>query len=156
MPRKPNRNLEPRIQNRRAQHDYFIDWKLECGIALFGSEVKSLRQGKAQLREAYAAVERGQLILFQCHIDPYLHANLMNHIPLRERRLLAHKREIAKLADASKLRGVTLIPLEMYFKDGRVKVTIAVARGKRMEDKRAAIKEKELTQDIRRAMTTRQ
>ena len=80
----------------------------------------------------------------------------MNHIPLRERRLLAHKREIAKLADACKLRGVTLIPLEMYFKDGRVKVTIAVARGKRMEDKRAAIKEKELTQDIRRAMTTRQ
>lgn len=152
---KESANVSPRINNRKALHDYFIDSKLECGISLVGSEVKSLRQGKAQLQEAYAAVERGQLFLFQCHIDPYEKANLMNHEPLRQRRLLAHKREIAKLADACKDRGVTLVPLALYFKDGRVKVELAVARGKKYEDKRASIKKKEMEQDIRRAMSHR-
>jgi SsrA-binding protein len=148
-------NLAPRIANRKALHDYFIDARLECGVMLVGSEVKSLRLGKAQLQEAYAAVERGELFLFQCHVDPYDKANYMNHDPLRVKKLLAHKKEIAKLADASKTKGVTLVPLALYFKDGRVKVEIAVARGKRQEDKRRSIKEKEMTQDIRRAMTTR-
>ncbi len=148
-------NVAPRINNRRALHDYFIDAKLECGIVLVGSEVKSLRLGKAQLQEAFARVERGELILYQCHIDPYEKSNLMNHEPLRERKLLAHKKEIEKLADATRDRGVTLIPLALYFKDGRAKVEIAVARGKRQEDKRRSIKEKEMKQDVRRAMTKR-
>jgi len=148
-------NLAPRIANRKALHDYFIDARLECGIALQGSEVKSLRLGKAQLQEAYARVEGGQLVLHQCHIDPYEQANVMNHEPLRERRLLAHRREIKKLADATRDQGVTLIPLALYFKEGRVKVEIAVARGKRHEDKRRSIKEKEIKQDMRRAMTRR-
>ncbi|HEX8912213.1 MAG TPA: SsrA-binding protein SmpB [Humisphaera sp.] len=148
-------NLAPRINNRKALHDYFIDARLECGIALQGSEVKSLRLGKAQLQESYARIEKGQLVLYQCHIDQYEQANLMNHIPLRERRLLAHRREIKKLELATQDPGVTLVPLALYFKDGRVKVEIAVARGKRREDKRRSIKEKEMKQDVRRAMTRR-
>jgi SsrA-binding protein len=153
--KKSGPNLSPRIANRKALHDYFIDAKLECGIVLLGSEVKSLRLGKAQLQEAYAAVEKRQLSLFQCHIDPYDKANLMNHEPLRVRRLLAHRTEIEKLEAATKDRGVTLIPLAIYFKEGRVKVEIAVARGKRHEDKRRSIKEKEMKKDIRRAMSHR-
>ncbi|MDB5296884.1 MAG: SsrA-binding protein [Phycisphaerales bacterium] len=153
--RKRAANMEPRIANRKATHDYFIDSKLECGIVLVGSEVKSLRLGKAQLQEAFARVEKGELILHQCHIDQYEKSNLMNHVPLRERKLLAHKREIAKLAEATKDHGVTLVPLAVYFKDGRVKVEIGVGRGKRQEDKRRSIKEKEMKQDVRRAMTRR-
>jgi SsrA-binding protein len=149
-------NLEPRIANRKALHDFFIDARLECGIVLLGSEVKSLRLGKAQLQQAFARVDRGELFLFQCHIDPYDKANIANHLPLRDRKLLAHKREIAKLETASKVRGVTLVPLAIYFKDGRVKVEIAVGRGKRTEDKRQSIKEKEMKQDIRRATSQRQ
>jgi len=152
---KGKANLSPRIENRRAWHDYFIEAKLECGIVLKGTEVKSLRLGKAQLQEAFARVEKGELILHQCHIDPYEKSNQMNHEPLRERKLLAHKKEIEKLAAATRDRGVTLIPLALYFKDGRAKVEIAVARGKRQEDKRRSIKEKEMKQDIRRAMTRR-
>ena len=148
-------NLSPRISNRKALHDYFIDSKLECGIVLQGSEVKSLRMGKAQLQEAFARIEKGELILHQCHIEQYEKANIMNHVPLRERKLLAHKREIAKLETATQNHGVTLVPLAMYFKDGRVKVEIAVARGKRQEDKRQSIKEKEMKRDVRRAMTQR-
>jgi len=158
MARKDARNTAhhtPRIVNRKALHDYFIDSRLECGIVLVGSEVKSLRAGQAQLQEAFARIERGELILHQCHIDPYDKSNQLNHLPLRERKLLAHKREIAKLLEATKDRGVTLIPLALYFKDGRVKVELAVARGKHREDKRASIKEKEMKRDVRRAMTTR-
>ena len=153
--RRESANLSPRIANRKALHDFFIDARLECGIVLVGSEVKSLRLGKAQLQEAFARVDQGELVLYQCHIDPYDKANYMNHDPLRERKLLAHKKEIEKLAAATRDRGVTLIPLAVYFKDGRVKVEIAVARGKRQEDKRRSIKEKEMKQDLRRAMSKR-
>ena len=156
MSRKNAANLCPRIVNRKAQHDYFIDSKLECGIVLVGSEVKALRAGKAQIADAFAKIERGELVMHQCHIEHYEQANLMNHIPLRPRKLLAHRREIKRLAEATKDHGVALIPLAMYFKDGRVKVEIGVGRGKRREDKRASIKEKEMKRDMRRAMTTRQ
>jgi SsrA-binding protein len=153
--RRESANLAPRIANRKALHDFFIDARLECGIVLVGSEVKSLRLGKAQLQEAFARSSGGNWFLYQCHIDPYDKANYMNHEPLRERKLLAHKKEIEKLAAATRDRGVTLIPLALYFKDGRAKVEIAVGRGKRQEDKRRSIKEKEMKQDIRRAMTRR-
>lgn len=150
------KNDGPRISNRRALHEYFIESKLECGIALMGSEVKSLRAGKGQLQEAFARVERGQLILHQAHIDPYAPATKFNHDPLRERKLLAHKREIRKLEQATQQKGVTLIPLAMYFKDGRVKVEIGVARGKQQHDKRDTIRKKEQDRELRRIMSRRQ
>ncbi|HYO09550.1 MAG TPA: SsrA-binding protein SmpB [Tepidisphaeraceae bacterium] len=149
-------NLAPRINNRRALHDYFIEAKLECGIALQGSEVKSLRDGKGQLQDAYAAVEKGQLILFQAYIDPYTKAAIAyNHEPTRPRRLLAHKREIKKLADAATQKGTTLIPLAIYFKGGRAKVELGVAKGKQHHDKRDSIRKKEMDRDVRRAMSHR-
>jgi len=153
---KEKRNLAPRIENRKAWHDYFIEAKLECGIALLGSEVKALRDGKATLQDAYAAVERGQLILFQCHIDPYTKAAIAyNHEPTRPRRLLAHRREIKKLDDATQQKGTTIIPLAIYFKEGRAKVEIGVARGKQQHDKRDTIRKKEMDRELRRATTRR-
>ncbi len=152
---KPNANLAPRINNRRALHEFFIIAKLECGIALMGSEVKSLREGKAQLQEAFARVENGELILHGCHIDPYSKASKYNHEPLRERKLLAHKREIKKLVQETRERGVTLIPLAIYFKGGRAKVEIGVAKAKQQHDKRQSIKKKEQDRELRRAMTRR-
>jgi SsrA-binding protein len=149
-------NLAPRIVNRRALHDYHIDAKLECGIALVGSEVKALRHGLAQLQEAYCRVEHGRLVLHGAHIDPYKQAAIVyNHEPRRPRYLLAHKREIRKLAAAQDERGVTLIPLAIYFKDGRAKVEIAIAKGKQAWDKRAAIKKKESDRELRRAQSYR-
>jgi SsrA-binding protein len=153
---KGAKNLSPRIENRRAWHEYFIDAKLECGIALKGSEVKSLRDGKAQLNDAFATVERGQLMLHGCHIDPYAKSALAyNHEPRRDRRLLAHRREILKLGKAASERGVTLVPLAIYFKDGRAKVEIGVAKGKHQHDKRDAIRKKEQDREVRRAMSKR-
>jgi SsrA-binding protein len=150
------KNLSPRIENRRAWHEYHIDAKLECGIALQGSEVKSLRDGKAQISEGFARVERGRLILYDCHIDPYTKAALAyNHEPKRPRQLLAHRREIKKLDGETHQRGTTLIPLAIYFKDGRAKVELGVARGKQHHDKRDAIRKKEQDREIRRAMSHR-
>ena len=149
-------NLAPRINNRRALHEYHIDARLECGIVLLGSEVKSLRAGRAQLHDAFARVERGELILHDLHIDPYEKASVANHVPAAERKLLAHRREIKKLEAATQERGTTLIPLAIYFKDGRAKVELAVARGKQHFDKRASIKEREMDRDLRRAMSHRQ
>jgi SsrA-binding protein len=147
-------NNAPRIANRRALHEYFIEAKLECGIALMGSEVKSLRDGKGQLQESFCRIERGQLILHGCHIDPYGPATKFNHEPLRERRLLAHRREIKKLEQATaNTKGVTIIPLALYFKDGRVKVEIGLARGKQQHDKRDTIRKKEQDRELRRVMS---
>ena len=150
------KDSSPRISNRRALHDFFITAKLECGIALMGSEVKSLREGKANLADSYAAIENGQLILRNCHIDPYEPATRFNHLPTRERRLLAHRREIRKLEAESSQKGVTLIPLAIYFKDGLAKVEIGVGKGKREYDKRQTIRKKEQDRDLRRLMTKRQ
>ncbi len=155
MPRDDAANFSPRINNRRAMHDYFIEAKIECGIVLVGSEVKSLRLGRAQLQESFARIERNVLILHNCHIDPYDKANLLNHLPLRERKLLVHKRELRRLEDALKQPGTTLIPLAMYFKDGRAKLELGVARGKQQHDKRETIKRKEQDRELRRAMTHR-
>ena len=153
---KGKANLSPRIENRKAWHDYHIDAKLECGIALQGTEVKSLREGKGMINDAFARVERGQLILYDAHIDPYTKAAIVyNHEPKRARRLLAHHREIKKLDEATQIKGTTLIPLAIYFKDGRAKVEIGVARGKQHHDKRDAIRKKEQDREIRRAMSHR-
>jgi SsrA-binding protein len=153
---KKDDKFSPRITNRRALHDYFIEAKLECGIALMGSEVKSLRLGMAQLTESFARIEKGILILHQCHIDPYKAATIYNHEPMRERKLLAHKKEIRKLEAELKVRGTTLIPLAMYFnEDGRAKVELGVARGKQQHDKRETIKRKEQDRELRRATMQR-
>jgi SsrA-binding protein len=149
-------NLSPRINNRRALHEYFIDAKLECGLMLVGSEVKSLRAGKAQLQDAFAKVINGELFLIGAHIDPYEKAALTyNHEPRRDRKLLVHKRELKKLAGELDERATTLVPLAIYFKNGRAKVEIGVARGKQQHDKRASIKKKEMDREIRKAMTHR-
>lgn len=156
MPRKDHPNWSPRITNRRALHDYEITAKLECGIVLTGSEVKSLRLGKAQLNEAFARIEGGELILHGMHIDPYEKATLAwNHDPNRERKLLAHRREIKKLAQETSTKGTALIPLALYFKEGRAKVELGVGRGKKMHDKRDSIRKKEQERDLRRMMSHR-
>ena len=149
-------NMEPRINNRRALHEYFIEAKIECGIVLVGSEVKALRNGKASLQEAFARVDNGELVLYACHIDPYDQASYLNHLPTRERKLLVHRREIKKLADMTREKGTTLIPLAIYFKGGKVKVELGVAKGKQQHDKRQTIREKEQARDVRRAMSRRQ
>jgi SsrA-binding protein len=153
---KKSRNLEPRINNRRALHDFFIEAKVECGMALVGTEVKSLREGKAQLNDSFARVEDGRLILHNCHIDPYTKSAIVyNHDPIRERVLLVHKRELKKLSAETSERGVTLIPLAIYFKDGRAKLELGVAKGKKQHDKRETIKRKEMDRELRRATTQR-
>ncbi|HZK80624.1 MAG TPA: SsrA-binding protein SmpB [Humisphaera sp.] len=158
MSGKRKENLEPRIANRKALHDYFISAKLECGIVLVGSEVKSLRAGRAQLQDAWVAVEHGQLILHGAHIDPYEKAaSVYNHEPRRDRKLLAHRREIKRLANETAEKATTLIPLAIYFKGGRAKIEIGVAKGKQQHDKRDTIKRKEMDRELRRTtMTHRQ
>lgn len=146
----------PRVNNRRATHDYFITARIECGIVLVGSEVKSLRDGKAQLQDAYARIENGELFLHGAHIDPYEKAALAyNHDPRRPRKLLVHRREIKKLEGETSIKGTTLIPLAIYFKGGRAKVEIGVGHGKQQHDKRDAIRKKEMDREIRRAMSHR-
>jgi len=154
--RNAKHNLSPRIANRRALHEYFIEGKLECGIALQGSEVKSLRDGKAQINDAFAKIEHGELMLYQCHIDPYTQAaSAYNHEPTRPRKLLAHRREIKKLEGEMSQKSTTLVPLAIYFKDGRAKVEIGVARGKQQHDKRDTIRKKEMDRELRRATSRR-
>jgi SsrA-binding protein len=148
---KPKANTSPRIVNRRAMHDYFISAKIECGMALLGSEVKALRDGLAQLHESFARIERGELFLYGAHIDPYKKASAVyNHEPTRARKLLVHKREIRKLEAETARKGVTLIPLAIYFKDGRAKLELGVAEGKQQHDKRDSIKKREQDRELRR------
>ena len=152
---KPEHML--RITNRRATHDYFIEVKVECGVVLVGTEVKSLRAGLGQINDAFAQLRQGELYLVNSYIDPYTKAAIVyNHEPRRERKLLIHKRERLKLEEEMETKGTTLIPLAMYFKDGKVKVEIGVGRGKQRHDKREAIKRAEVDREIKRAMTIRQ
>lgn len=154
MPSRGDPNFNPRINNRKAFHEYFIESKLECGIVLLGSEVKSLRAGRCQLAEAFARVERGELILHGCHIDPY-EKDAIGHDPVRERKLLVHRREIKRLADETSQRGTTLVPLAIYFKEGRAKLELGVGRGKQQHDKRQSIKKREMDREMRKAMSHR-
>lgn len=130
--------LEERVlaKNRSASHEYQFFERREAGIVLLGSEVKSVMEGRVQLKESYVAVRDGEVWLFNAHISPYSHANRANHDPLRTRKLLLHKREIAKLAEAADLKGMTLVPTQIYLKNGRIKVEISVGKGKKLYDKR--------------------
>ena len=136
--------------NRKASHDYFLEDRLEAGIALMGSEIKSVRAGKVQLREAYVDVKSGQAYLLNAHISPYDPASRDNHDPLRERRLLLHKKEIAKLLEKTQQKGYTIVPTRMYLLKGRAKVEIALAKGKRDYDKRQVIAERDSKREIER------
>lgn len=138
-------------QNRRARHEYTIEDTIEAGIALIGTEVKSLRLGRASLSDSYAEIVGGEVMLLNAHIDQYEPASQFNHDPLRPRRLLLHKREIRKLAGKVAERGYTLVPLSLYFKDGKVKVDLALAKGRKIYDKREAVRERELRRDSDRA-----
>ena len=142
-------------ENRKARHDYFIHETYEAGIALTGTEVKSLRQGKANLKDSFCRIEHGELLLLGMHISPYEQGNRFNHDPLRTRRLLMHKYEILKLFGKTKEKGYTLIPLNLYFKKGKVKVTVALVSGKKLYDKRQTLAEKEAKRDIERRMKER-
>jgi SsrA-binding protein len=136
--------------NRRARHEYEILSTIETGIELFGTEVKSMRTGKANLQDAFARIEKGQLWLYNCHISPYEHGNRFNHEPLRPRRLLVHRNEIARLQQQMKEKGLTLIPLKLYFKRNWVKVDLALVRGKHLYDKREAITERDSKRQLDR------
>jgi SsrA-binding protein len=142
-------------RNRRALHEYSLEDTLECGLVLTGTEVKSLREGGSSLEDAYAKVEDGEVWLLGCDIPEYSMGNRLNHKPKRPRKLLLHRREIARFADRAAQRGFTLVPLRMYFKNGRAKVEVAVARGKQLFDKRQDQKKAEANREIRRAMTER-
>jgi SsrA-binding protein len=135
--------------NRQAFHNFFVDERFEAGLVLLGTEVKSVRQGKANLKEAFARVERGEIYLHNCHIPPYSHGGYANHDPLRPRKLLLHRREILRLAQRTAGGGRTIVPLRLYLSKGRVKVEIALARGKKLWDKREAIKERDREREAR-------
>ncbi|MCF8720165.1 SsrA-binding protein SmpB [Nitrospina gracilis] len=139
-------------QNKKARHDYFIEDTMEAGIALMGTEVKSLRDGRANLVDSYAWVERNEVYLHHCHISPYTPATQFNHDPMRKRKLLLHRKEINRLIGASNEKGYSLIPLKIYFKNGIAKVELAIAKGKKQHDKRESIKKRESDREIRKAM----
>lgn len=141
--------------NRRARFDYTVEETLEAGIALNGTEVKSLRAGRANLADAYAAVKEGEAWLLQCHISPYSHGNRHNHDPMRPRKLLLHGAEIERLEAKVAQEGRTLVPLRLYFKHGLAKVEIAVARGKKTHDKRAATAERDAERRMRQELGRR-
>lgn len=150
---------EPAIKvvarNRRARHDFDLMEKVEAGLVLTGTEVKSLRNGKANLEDAYAEVDRGEVWLIGCDIPEYIQANRMNHAPKRPRKLLLHRREIGKLETRTNEKGITLVPLSLYFKKGIAKVELCLARGRKTFDKREAIKKQDAKRDIDRAMRRR-
>lgn len=143
--------------NRKAFHDYEITDKFEAGIVLKGTEVKSLRDGRVNLKDSYAAVDsRGEAILHNCHISPYSHGNIMNHDPIRVRKLLLHKKEINKLMGKTQQKGLTIIPLRIYFsKRGHAKVELGLAKGKKLYDRRETIKAREAGREVERAVKGR-
>jgi len=151
MPEKEKKGNKILAQNRKARHDYFIEETYEAGIVLQGSEVKSLRAAKANLKDSYARLENGELMLYNMHISAYNFANQFNHDPLRIRKLLMHRREINKLTGYIQEKGYTLVPLSAYLKRGKVKVELALVRGKKNYDKRHTLAEKDAKREIERA-----
>jgi SsrA-binding protein len=148
-------NIKVVCQNKKARYDYEIIEVIEAGMVLLGTEVKSLRQGRANLKDSYARIKDGELFLMQCHISPYTHAYYDNHEPDRVRKLLVHKREIKRLQGKTQEKGLTLVPLKIYFKDGKAKVELALARGKRSYDKRETLKRKTEERELERAIKDR-
>lgn len=144
------------IENKKARHDYFVEETLECGVALKGNEVKSIRYGMCNIKESWVAIQNGNLVMRGCHISKWDTANLFDIDENRERQLLAHKKEIRKLQDFIKDNGCTLIPLKLYFVKGRVKVLVGLCRGKHIYDKRESLKKKDAQRQIDRALKEKQ
>lgn len=149
-------NIKIVAENRKARHDYHIHETYEAGIALTGTEVKSLRAGKANLKDSYAHVENGEMMISQMHISPYEQGNIFNHDPMRKRKLLMHKKEIMKLFGKTREKGYSLVPLKLYFTCGKAKLQIALASGKKNYDKRQDIAARDAKRDMERAMRDRQ
>ena len=141
--------------NKKAYFDFFIDETYECGIALHGTEVKSMRMGKCSIKEAFARIEDGEVFVYGMHVSPYEKGNIFNKDPLRVKKLLLHKYEINKLLGKIKEKGYTLVPLQVYFKDGKVKVEIGLARGKKLYDKREAIAKKDQRREAEKEFKVR-
>lgn len=139
-------------QNKKARHDYFIEQTLEAGIVLSGTEVKSIRQGKVNLKDSYATIKDGEVILNGMHISPYEQGNIFNKEPLRDRKLLLHRYEINKLIGTIQQKGLSLVPLQVYFKRGKVKIELGVAKGKKLYDKRDDIAERDAKREIDRKL----
>ncbi|MFQ6605132.1 MAG: SsrA-binding protein SmpB [Fidelibacterota bacterium] len=146
-------DIQPVATNRKAFHEFHILEKIEAGIALSGSEVKSLREGRGNLKEAYAVIRDGQATIVGMHISPYSHTGFSGHDPRRERRLLLHKREILKLGQKLAEKGLTLIPLRIYFKGSWAKVELGLAKGKKIHDKKEAMKERDIKRETSREMS---
>lgn len=141
--------------NKKAYHDYFIEDKYEAGVALAGTEVKSLRMGKCSIKESFVKIERGEVFIYGMHISPYEKGNIFNKDPMRPKRLLLHKKEIMRLLGKIKEKGYTLVPVQVYFKGSRVKVEIALARGKKLYDKRQDIAKKDMRREAERDFKVR-
>ena len=142
--------------NKKAFHDYFVEEKYECGIVLFGTEVKSIRLGKVNLKESWAQIRKGEVWIEGMHISPYEQGNIFNRDPLRAKKLLMHKREIRKLDSLVMRQGYTLIPLEVYLKDGKMKIQLGLCKGKQVHDKRDAMAKRDSDREIQRALRNRQ
>ncbi len=155
MARKSEAAEKSICTNKQARRNYFIEDTYEAGIALVGTEVKSLREGRANLKDSFATVNNGEVILYELHISPYEFGNRWNHDPLRPRKLLLHKQEIRRLYGKSRERGLTLVPLRMYFKKGKVKVELGVGRGKKLYDKRDDLRAREDKRDMERGFRGR-
>ncbi|MCL6452157.1 MAG: SsrA-binding protein SmpB [Alicyclobacillus sp.] len=151
------KGLEGKVlaQNRKAYHDYFIEDTLEAGIVLQGTEIKSIRRGSANLRDAYARVENGEVWLYNMHVSPYEQGNRFNHEPLRPRKLLLHRQQIARLIGAVREQGQTLVPTKLYLKNGFCKVELGLAKGKKLHDKREAAKKRDAQREIAKALRDR-
>lgn len=142
-------------ENRKARHDYFVEESMEAGLALVGTEVKSIRAGKANLKDCYADIDNGEIFIKNMHISPYEQGNIFNVDPLRDRKLLLHKSEIMRLVGIVQQEGLTLIPLKLYLKDGRVKVQLGICKGKKNYDKRDSMLERAAKRDIARELKAR-
>lgn len=150
MPRA--KGIKPVAQNRRAYHDYFVEETYECGLCLQGTEVKSIRQGRVNLKESFAMARGQEIFVEGMHISPYEQGSVFNHDPLRPKKLLLHKNEIRKLSGLVQRQGYTLVPIQIYLKDGRMKLELGLCKGKRMHDKRDDEAERDAKRDIQRAM----
>jgi SsrA-binding protein len=152
--KKPS-NVKLVAENRKARHDYEILDRIEAGLVLLGTEVKSARQGRVNLKDSYAVAQHGELYLAQCHISPYTHSYYENHDPLRMRKLLLHKREMRRLIGKITERGLTLVPLKIYFRGGRLKVELGLARGKKAHDRRRAARERDIEREVQAELKQR-
>ena len=152
---EPPRGDRPIAENRKARHDYTLFDTFEAGVALLGTEVKAIREGRVNLRDSFGRIEQGEVFLHNVHISPYSHRGYADHEPMRRRKLLLHKREIRKLIGKVVERGMTLVPVRMYFKRGRVKVAVSLAKGKRVHDKRETLRRREADREARAAIKHR-